>query len=150
MTYTESRKTVLSSQDSSSRAQGFGSRLKQERTRTGLTQAEFAKVAGVSRASQANYEQELRVPDLQYLAAIFERVDVDYIIAGDGAISRDMRGVNVESIRPILLFLDSLEDEGGRDFSVDARAKLWAFFLQQIITAGKIDVALMHRTVQLL
>lgn len=147
MTYTKSRSDGSPSEHSDSLGKGFGARLKQERQRCGMTQVEFAKLAGVSRASQANYEQEVRVPDLHYLAAILSTVDIDYIVAGSEAGSRDSRGVNVESMIPIINFFDSLARDASEELPVEARARLLAMFVHQVIKTGRIDQDVMRLAV---
>jgi len=58
-------------------------RLKEERNRLGLNQADFGAKAGVSRETQINYESGSREPKTGYLAAITEiGVDVMYILTG--------------------------------------------------------------------
>jgi transcriptional regulator with XRE-family HTH domain len=58
-------------------------RLKEERARLGLNQADFAQLAGVSKTSQFNYEKGDRSPDAHYLARLLEAgVDVMYIVSG--------------------------------------------------------------------
>lgn len=58
-------------------------RLVSERTRLKLSQADFARAAGVHKRSQINYEKGLRCPDTAYLQAI-ERLGVDllYLLTG--------------------------------------------------------------------
>lgn len=61
----------------------FSERLREERAKTGMSQTEFAAVAGVGKQSQINYEGEKRQPDAAYLAAIAEiGADVLYILTG--------------------------------------------------------------------
>lgn len=63
---------------------GIGDRLKEERTRLGLNQTEFASIAGVQKNAQSKYENGERSPDSAYLAAIAAAgVDVLYIITGN-------------------------------------------------------------------
>ncbi len=63
-----------------------GKRLREERRRLGYSQADFAEVAGVSRAAQIKYEKGERHPDARYLAAIAEAgADVLYILTGERA-----------------------------------------------------------------
>uniref|UniRef100_A0A3B0LVG0 HTH cro/C1-type domain-containing protein n=1 Tax=Arsenophonus endosymbiont of Trialeurodes vaporariorum TaxID=235567 RepID=A0A3B0LVG0_9GAMM len=58
-------------------------KIKEERKRIGLTQVQFAKVAGVQPTTQVNYEKGIRVPDAAYLKkAAIAGVDVLYIITG--------------------------------------------------------------------
>lgn len=62
----------------------IGKRLKEERERLGLSQADFAAIGGVGRKSQFNYEDGERKADTSYLAGIAEAgADVRYIITGD-------------------------------------------------------------------
>lgn len=61
----------------------FSDRLREERERLGLTQEEFAGLAGTTRRSQSNYELGERVPDAEYLMRLVDRdVDVAYLITG--------------------------------------------------------------------
>lgn len=58
-------------------------RLKEERVRLGLNQGDLAKLAGVSKTSQFNYEKGDRSPDADYLARLLEAgLDVLYIVSG--------------------------------------------------------------------
>lgn len=61
----------------------IGERLKEERTRLGLNQTDFAAVAKVSKTTQFNYEKGERSPDADYLVAVAEAgVDVLYLLTG--------------------------------------------------------------------
>lgn len=62
---------------------GLGERLKLERQRLGLNQADFGAKVGVSKTSQFNYEAGDRSPDTAYLQQAFELgVDVHYVVTG--------------------------------------------------------------------
>jgi transcriptional regulator with XRE-family HTH domain len=64
----------------------IASRLKEERERLGFNQIDFAKVSGIGRRSQYNYETGERMPDALYLAAIAAAgADVNYILTGHRA-----------------------------------------------------------------
>lgn len=59
----------------------IGQRLKEERKRFGYNQTDFAVMAGVQISAQTNYENDRRLPDASYLAAIAAMgVDVLYIL----------------------------------------------------------------------
>ncbi|WP_069267643.1 helix-turn-helix domain-containing protein [Paraburkholderia nodosa] len=61
----------------------FAIRLRQERRRLGLNQAELASAGGVQKHAQLNYEKGTRHPDASYLAGIAEAgVDVLYLLTG--------------------------------------------------------------------
>ncbi|PRG70965.1 helix-turn-helix domain-containing protein [Burkholderia cenocepacia] len=64
----------------------IGNRLKEERMRIGLSQAEFAALGGLGKQAQLNYESDARSPDANYLAALSKvGVDVLYVITGHRA-----------------------------------------------------------------
>jgi transcriptional regulator with XRE-family HTH domain len=61
----------------------IGNRLREERTRLGLTQDQFAEKAGVTKRSLVNYEKGERSPDASFLSAIAEAgADVLYVLTG--------------------------------------------------------------------
>lgn len=60
-----------------------GERLREERERLGFNQTDFAKLCGLTKLTQLNYEQNKRAPDGVYLATIAKvGADVLYIITG--------------------------------------------------------------------
>jgi phage repressor protein C with HTH and peptisase S24 domain len=61
----------------------FSERLREQRVELGMSQTEFAAVAGVGKQSQINYESGKRQPDAAYLSAISGiGADVLYILTG--------------------------------------------------------------------
>lgn len=70
---------------------GFGLRLKEERKRLGLSQAEMAQVGGVGRLAQLQYESEATAPTTRYLSAIGSiGVNLVYLVAGIRLGARDL------------------------------------------------------------
>lgn len=68
----------------------LGERLKLERQRLNLSQADFGARVGVSKTSQFNYESGERTPDAQYLTTAHELgVDVLYVLTGQSLATRD-------------------------------------------------------------
>ncbi len=62
---------------------GFGARLKQERKRLKMSQAEFAQVGGVGRLAQLQYEAEVTAPTTRYLSLIASSgADLSYLVLG--------------------------------------------------------------------
>jgi transcriptional regulator with XRE-family HTH domain len=60
-----------------------GARLRTERRRLGLSQADFAQLATVSRRTQASYEAGDGAPGADYLSALAHvGVDVLYVVTG--------------------------------------------------------------------
>ena len=61
----------------------YGDRLKNERLRLKLTQAQLADAGGVGRHAQSCYERDITQPRADYLAAItLQGIDTVYIITG--------------------------------------------------------------------
>jgi phage repressor protein C with HTH and peptisase S24 domain len=61
----------------------LGERLKQERTRLGMSQEEFGAVGGVKKVAQSNYETGKRFPDSQYLERLAAAgVDIQFVVSG--------------------------------------------------------------------
>jgi len=61
----------------------MGKRLRQERKRLRLSQAELAAIGGVKANAQGHYELGIRLPRADYLASVYEvGVDVLYVVLG--------------------------------------------------------------------
>ncbi len=61
----------------------FGKRLREERERRALNQAEFSALGGVAKITQLYYEKGYRVPDARYLSNLHKHgVDVVYLLSG--------------------------------------------------------------------
>lgn len=62
----------------------LGERLKEERTRLGLSQSDFAALGGVKQHAQFQYEKGMRRPNFDYLSALAGAgVDVWYLLTGE-------------------------------------------------------------------
>ncbi|WHS62247.1 helix-turn-helix transcriptional regulator [Pseudomonas sp. G2-4] len=61
----------------------IGERLKEERSRLGLSQTDLGAAGGVGKTTQINYEKGAGTPDAKYLAAVEGLgVDVLYVVTG--------------------------------------------------------------------
>lgn len=109
----------------------FGSRLRQERSRLGLTQQKLAELGGVKRLSQHLYEQDVRVPDTMYLMRLIDAgVDVWFLISGTRSGSGNSgtlpRSVYVSAFRAV----DELaRDADGQPLPLAERERLFDFLL---------------------
>lgn len=66
----------------------LGDRLREERQRLGMNQAELGLTGGVQKQAQLKYEKGERSPDAIYLAAIAHAgVDVLYVLTGSRSFS---------------------------------------------------------------
>jgi transcriptional regulator with XRE-family HTH domain len=116
----------------------FGSRLRQERDRLGLTQEKFAELGGVKRLSQHLYEQDVRVPDMNYLTRLLEgSVDVWFLISGTrspaSASGELPRALYVSAFRAV----DELaRDADGQPLPLGERERLFDFLLTLLQSKG--------------
>lgn len=61
----------------------LGERLRGERERLALNQADFGALGGVAKITQLYYEKGYRVPNAHYLSNLHKHgVDVDYLLSG--------------------------------------------------------------------
>ncbi|MEK1943586.1 MAG: helix-turn-helix transcriptional regulator [Pseudomonas sp.] len=87
-----------------SSAQSAGERLREERTRLGANQEDFAQIGGVNRNTQGAYEKDERNPDVKYLAALAARgVDVLYVVTGE-RVPMKSDGLTVEEAELLLAY----------------------------------------------
>lgn len=69
-----------------SQVRSVGARLKAERERLKLTQADMATLGGVSRRSQIRFETDERSPDAHYLGRIvLAGADLLFVVTGKRA-----------------------------------------------------------------
>lgn len=127
-----------SEQDMRKLAPGFHTRLRLERARLGLSQAEMGEKAGLRRLSQNVYEQGHRTPGLDYLVSIEALgVNIEYLLFG--AVRSDapeqsentLRAVHVKAFEFVETFVQGLPEqtlgaEGRRALYDLARATLIA------------------------
>ncbi|HEL3749990.1 TPA: helix-turn-helix transcriptional regulator [Stenotrophomonas maltophilia] len=75
----------------------FGQRLRDERTRLGLTQEAFGALGGVRKQAQIKYENGTRKPDSSYFEGIAAAgADIGYILTGSARALRE----RLQNVRP--------------------------------------------------
>jgi transcriptional regulator with XRE-family HTH domain len=109
----------------------FGSRLRQERDRLGLTQQKFGELGGVKRVSQHLYEQDVRVPDMTYLMRLKEGgVDVWFLINGAPSTARTSSALPISTYVSAYRAVDELaRDADGQALPLAERERLFDFLL---------------------
>jgi transcriptional regulator with XRE-family HTH domain len=114
----------------------FGIRLRAEREARRLTQEQFAAWGGVKRVSQHLYEQDARVPDLNYLLRLQEHgVDIGRLVLGQtpthtgrpGAVGLD---VCIAAFRTVDEFA---RDASGEPLPYSERERFFAFLCSTLV-----------------
>lgn len=107
----------------------FGQRLRSERERLGITQAEFAEVGGIKRTTQHLYETGVRVPDLNYFLRIKESgADLSYLVLGERHEThrQDAMAVSYATLSNIYVVVDEFcVDADGKLLGLEARLRLF-------------------------
>lgn len=115
-----------------------GKRLKEERERLGISQADFAKACGVGRTAQFNYESGKRSPDGDYLYAAGELgVDTGYLLFGVRSTPLNLYSLGVASVLPDIaeragLNYDALD--GILSLSAESETNIWGASTGPILT----------------
>src|SRR5689334_8167109 len=90
-----------------------GDRLREERTRVGLSQEELAAVGGLRKQAQLNYESGTRSPDASYLLALESAgVDIVYVLTGRRVVTDSAAVILDEDEQEILRKYRKLNEAG--------------------------------------
>lgn len=104
----------------------FGARLREERERLGLTQVQFAKLAGVRRVAQYLYETGDRSPTVSYLLSAKDAgVDLTYLLLGKSDKARARTTELVDRIVAVHRAVSAMAvDRRGRPLPLELEMKL--------------------------
>lgn len=110
----------------------FGERLRQLRKEKGLTQADLAKLLGVSQQAIGNYESGVRQPDSGTMVKLADFFDtsVDYLLGRTDIRKFDLDIENIAAMR-------SKELEGYEDLPDEAKKMLQAIVKEYYERFGK-------------
>lgn len=118
----------------------FGGRIREERLRLSLSQARLAQLAGVSKTSQVNYEANVYVPDINYLAAI-SRVGVDpiFVLLGGAPAKYIAANFNWTLANQILELIDEWATGRSVHPPASVRGRLFELLYKQSCVDGDVD-----------
>jgi hypothetical protein len=106
-------------------------------------------IAGVSRRTQFNYEQSIRLPDVSYLTALTKHgFDVYYLITGTRA--PRFGTVNEELLRHVFITVEKALSDAGRALDADKRATLVALVYQTSAESGQVDPTVVQKALALI
>lgn len=116
---------------------GFGARLRDERKRLGLSQAQLAQAGGVLRLAQGQYESEQRLPRVDYLCSINAAgIDLGFVLWGrrlSGLLpSAEMRKVEQRAFE---LVDEYVKASGSQPMGAESRFLLFDLIRSQLVNA---------------
>lgn len=125
----------------------FAPKLRDERTRLGMTQERFARLGGVSKATQVAYEAGHTSPQVEYLRRVAAAgVDVTWLVT-DQAQPRDHQWELQFEIEDLI---DEWTRDRGISIPVSDRRDLVRVLYGQFSDRGRIDTAAAARVFRLL
>lgn len=110
--------------------ENFGSRLKTERTKASMTQAELAKNLSISQMAVSLYETNKSTPTLKFIYGLHKfGFNIEYLVFGDN-ISGLGGNLNLQSsYKKLATALDFLEQKMDRTISTEIKIELIDFLL---------------------
>lgn len=124
----------------------FGQRLRYERDRLGLSQADFAERGGVRRTTQHIYESDTRVPDLNYLERVQEAgADLAYLVLGERFPPgrQDTITLSYTTLSNIYRVVDEFcRDDDGHPLPLDSRLRFFQLLCASVKDRGSSDAEL--------
>lgn len=129
----------------------FGVRLREERKRLRLSQAELSKIGDVSLSSQVGYEAGARVPDAAYLQKIREAgADVGYLLSGQVEDELAKAMPLLEVVKDILSEINDWEEERGETAPFEKKLEILHLNFISSISQRRVDKNGMERLLRLI
>ena len=126
----------------------FGERLREERERHGVTQAEVAVWTSITRQTQSSYEKEPRYPDALYLKVLLEHgFDVTYLLTGERA--PRYGAISTELLKLVFIKLHEEVETCGLKLNFEKQAALFALVYQTACDTGVVDDLVVQKAVAL-
>lgn len=116
----------------------FGRRLRAERESRRLTQEQFAAIGGVKRVTQHLYEQDVRVPDLNYLLRLRDHgVDVGRVVLQQPAAFFSQPGAALDMCVTAFKTVDEFaRDASGDPLPYPERERFFRFLCSALMQEG--------------
>lgn len=126
--------------------QGFGSRLREERTRLKIKQAELGEIGGVGRVTQFEYEREARSPTIKYLNAIASAgIDLAYILFARRVDPAKLKDEEITEInKQALKMVARNEKDLGKEMDDEKRLLMFELLRSQLISMKLQEHAKIH------
>ena len=128
----------------------YAERLRKERARLGLSQAQICIAGGVSKSTQVAYESDQRVPDLEYLDGV-ATLGVDKVFVATGLATEKFAAKHFdwELHREIIASICEFATEHRVSIPPAKLADLIHLLYDEFSAAGKIESATLARALRL-
>lgn len=128
----------------------YAERLRKERARLGLPQAQICIAGGVSKSTQVAYESDQRVPDLEYLDGVAS-LGVDKVFVATGLATEKFAAKHFdwELHREIVTAVYEFATEHGVSIPPSKLSDLIHLLYDEFSAAGKIESATLARALRL-
>jgi transcriptional regulator with XRE-family HTH domain len=128
----------------------YAERLRKERARLGLAQAQVCTAGGVSKSTQVAYESDQRVPDLEYLDGVAALgVDKVFVATGLSATKFAAKHFDWELHREIISAICEFSTEHSVSIPPSKLSDLIHLLYDEFSAAGKIESATLARALRL-
>lgn len=133
-----------------SEKQTYGVRLREERTRLGMSQDELAERLAMSRSSVAFYEGDRTVPDVTCMVRAAEAgVDVWYVMFGQRSAEQAERMLDWDLLASIMHGIRDSAEEYGLDIPAAKEVAIARVLYRQFERSRKIDPDVMQEVLKL-
>jgi len=128
----------------------YAKRLRSERARLGLSQAQLAAAGGLSKATQVAYEGNLHVPDLEYAERVQAAgVDKIFLCSGQHEAEFVASRFDWELHREILRGIYGYADEQGLEIPPAKISDLVHLLYEQFVTTRTVEPEKLERALRL-
>ena len=128
----------------------FGSYLRKERRRLGMTQPELSAVGGVSKTTQVAYEAGTPPEMVDYLQRISAvGVDTGLLLTGESASEASQRLIEWDLVGAIVEAISEWEQETGLALRTGKRGTVIRHLYRQFSSTGGIDASELNEVLKL-
>lgn len=128
----------------------IGLRLRAERKRLGLTQAQIGELGGVSLSSQNAYESGTHYPDVRYLAKVAKAgVNIQYVALGSRSKPAALSDEEVLAFSEISRVVHDWASKRSKAVSSATQAHLIRTFFEQYLATCEVRLESYEQTLEL-
>lgn len=118
----------------------IAARLKEERSRLGMTQPVVAELGGVSKTTVVSYESGVHVPDAVFLSRLAARgFDVGYVLSGERAAIKAGADLDWDLLQGVMEVVSTFEERRQRGLTPAVKVRIIRILYSSSVAAGRVD-----------